>query len=200
MRYSSFSLFLNFLLSLLIIFGSVIVYKRGNFDGISIKKLKKDYIAKKYIRFEDLPKSEQKKYINKDSLEQKSDTISNIDDMNIDLNSLNSVEELRAIVRDLKNRILIVQNDNLLLSNDKAEISQMLVKAKDALKEQKKVLLSKNLEQMNEAEQQHYENISELTTKINDLERENIELLQESTALRDKIKVLNEKLVEKTKK
>ncbi len=177
MRYNSFSVFLNFLLSLIIVVGSVVVYKIGNFDGVGKEELKKSYIKKDSLTFGDLPKDEQKRYISKKSL--KSENYKNkIDDINIDEDVIDSVEALRDVIKDLKHKLLILQNDNIMLSNEKAELSNDLLKAKHDLETQKKTLMAKSLERINETEQQHYKNISELTSKINDLQRENIELSQ----------------------
>jgi len=57
MRYSSFSVFLNFLLALVIVVGGVVVYQIGNFDGIDMATLKKNYIDKKSLKFSDLSKN-----------------------------------------------------------------------------------------------------------------------------------------------
>jgi len=59
-------------------------------------------------------------------------------------------------------------------------------------------LLKQNMQQINDTEQQHYKNISELTKKINDLQRENIKISEDNNieiiALKAKINILNDKL------
>ncbi|NOX15584.1 MAG: hypothetical protein GXP61_06120 [Epsilonproteobacteria bacterium] len=198
MRYSSFSVFLNFLFVSIILVGSIVVYQVGNFDGISLKSLKKDYVYKKNLKFADLSPSEQKKYINKKEIKKESDNLINIDEINFDENSINSVDKLKLAIRNIKNKFLIVQNDNLVLFNEKQKLAKLLKKSKNELIKQKNKLTQRNLEQINETEQQHYKNISELTAKLNDLQRENIELSQGNNAkvieLKNKISSLNEKI------
>ncbi len=198
MRYSSFSIFLNFLLVLVILVGSIVMYQVGNFDGISIDALKKDYVYKKALKFTDLPKKEQERYISKTQISKKSDNTINFDAINFDESSINSIGELKSAIRELKNKFLIVQNDNLVLFNEKQKLAKLLKKSKDELVEQKNRLTAKNLEQINETEQQHYKNISEITAKLNDLQRENIELSQGNNEkvikLKNEIKSLNQKI------
>jgi len=198
MRYSSFSVFLNFLLALVIVVGGVVVYQIGNFDGIDMATLKKNYIDKKSLKFSDLSKSEQIKYISKNSIDGENKNSISFEDINFNENSMNSVGELRKAIGDLKNKFLIVQNDNLMLYNEKQKLAKLLEKSKNLLSEQKSKLTAKSLEQINETEQQHYKNISELTAKLNDLQRENIELSQGNNAkvieLKNKITMLNKKI------
>ena len=198
MRYGSFSVFLNFLLTLIIIVGGLTVYQIGNFDGIDMALLKKNYINKKSLKFSDLSKDEQIKYISKNSIEGENKNSISFEDINFDENSMNSVGELRNAIGDLKNKFLIVQNDNLMLYNEKQKLAKLLEKSKNLLTEQKSKLTAKSLEQINETEQQHYQNISELTAKLNDLQRENIELSQGNNAkvieLKNKISMLNKKI------
>jgi chromosome segregation ATPase len=198
MRYSSFSIFLNFLLTLVIVVGGAVVYQIGNFDGIDMATLKKNYINKKSLKFSDLSKDEQIKYISKNSIQKKNENSISFEDINFDENSVNSVSELRNAIRDLKNKFLIIQNDNLMLFNEKQKLAKLLEKSKNLLEEQKSKLTAKSLEQINETEQQHYKNISELTAKLNDLQRENIELSQGNNAkvieLKNKITALKKKI------
>jgi len=198
MRFNSFSIFLNFLFSLVIIVGSIVFYQIGNFDGVSIKTLKKSYIKKKSLKFSDLPLGEQKKYINKNLIKQKSQSSIKFENINFDENAVHSKEELNAEIRDLKNKFLIVQNDNLVLFNEKEKFARLLAKSKNQLVIQKKKLTSENLEQINETEKQHYKNISELTAKLNDLQRANIELSQGNNEkvieLKNQIKALNKSI------
>ncbi len=189
---------LNLVLSFIIFAGALICYKNYKFDGIGKQELKKSYILKKNIRFEDLPKSEQKKYIYKKSLSYLNESLIDLSDRNIDEDKINSVKKLRRIIKSLKSRISIIQNDNIQLSNDKEDLARVFEKTKIEFKKQRDRLLKQNMQQINDTEQQHYENISELTTKINDLQRENIKLSEsnniEIIALKAKINILNDKL------
>ncbi len=189
---------LNLVLSFIIFAGALICYKNYKFDGIGKQELKKSYILKKNIRFEDLPRSEQKKYIYKKSLTYLDESLIDLSDGNIDEDKINSVKKLRKIIKSLKSRISIIQNDNIQLSNDKEDLARVFEKTKIEFKKQRDRLLKQNMQQINDTEQQHYKNISELTTKINDLQRENIKLSEsnniEIIALKAKINILNDKL------
>jgi len=198
MKSNSFCIFLNFLLFLIIVVGSIVVYQIGNFDGVSMNTLRTNYIDKKSLKFSDLSKSEQEKYINKNLIEKKSQSSIKFDNINFDENTMHSKDELNTEIRDLKNKFLIIQNDNLVLFNEKEKLKKLIAKFKNQLIEQKKQLISKSLEQINETEQQHYKNISELTARLNDLQRQNIELSQGNNEkvieLKNQIYALNKKI------
>jgi len=206
---NSFPIFLNIVLGILLIGSISLGYFFGNFDGISIKDLKTQYISKSDIKFTDLAENIQSKYINKAKLEKK--TILNpsvekaFDEDGNPLEMLtNDTNDLKDIIKSLQDRILYLERENIIISNDKEELAQIVKYEKSKKESEKKNLLSKNLEKINEAEQQHYKNISELTSKINYLQRENIRLSQQITKnkqlVEDKVKnVIAQKEKEKEK-
>ncbi len=169
-----------------------------NFDNINKQELEKNYILKTSIKFKNLPKIEQEKYISKRLISQIDESFIDFDDKNIDENSINSKDRLREVIKNLKSQISIIQNDNIQLSNSKEDMQKIIKKMKEEFKKSRDNFLKQNMKQINDTEQQHYENISELTKKINDLQRENIKLSEsnniEIIALKAKINILNDKL------
>lgn len=104
----------------------------------------------------------------------------------------------QKIIKELKSNILIIQNDNMQLSNDKEDLKKIIQNLKKQFKKQRNRILQQNIERINETEMQHYKNISELRAKINELQKENIKLLEKNSieiiALKAKINILNDKL------
>ncbi|MDX1808229.1 MAG: hypothetical protein R3331_01685 [Sulfurospirillaceae bacterium] len=190
MRYSSFSIFLNFILVFFIVAGSVYIYKKQKTEETRILK---NYIAKKDIKFSDLSKKEQRNYL----------YIGSPDEYDPDVADSSDENTSQRYIQELKNKLVVVQEDNLRLSDEKDKISKLLADMKLELIKQKKLLLAQNIEQMDETEQQHYKNISELRKRINDLQRENIDLLQNDNeriiSLQNEIKILKQKLKGKQK-
>lgn len=188
MRYSSVSVFLNFIFVFFIVFGALYFHKKDAIVKKTFIQLKDTYIAKKDVKFDDLAKSEQRKYLYIGTPYEYDSGVSDSIEQNVS----------QRYIQELKNKLSIVQEDNLQLSNEKDKIAKTLTKMKLELIEQKKMLMSENLKQMDEAEQQHYENISELRRRINDLQRENIDLLQGENEkiilLENEIKILKQKL------
>ncbi len=178
--------------------GIVVCCINCSLNNTDKEELEKNYILKTAINFKDLPISEQKKYISKKSISQIDKSFIDLDIKNMDENSINSKEKLREIIKSLKSQISIIENDNIQLSNDKEDIQKMVQKMKEQFKKSRDNLLKQNMKQINDTEQQHYENISDLTKKINDLQRENIKLSEnnniEIIALKAKINILNDKL------
>ncbi len=101
-------------------------------------------------------------------------------------------------LKKLKQKIKIIENDNQELSDAKENMVNIIKKMKKDFAKQRDALLRQNSRQINETEEQHYKNISELTKKINELKRENIKLSEENNieiiALKAKINILNDKL------
>ena len=179
MKPNSFSMFLNILLGLLLSGSIVFSYFFGNFGGISLKELNDGYLLKKELSFSDLPKEVQKRYINRDKFNstKKEDKIERIfDDEGNPL--IDDIEEFKDVINALQDRVDFLEKENIILSTDKNELLKIVAYEKSKNSNEQKALLSNNLEKINEAEQQHYKNISELTRKINDLHRENIKLSQ----------------------
>lgn len=204
MKNNSFLIFLNIMLALLFIGSLVFSYFFGNFGGISLKELNSGYLLKKELRFLDLPQEVQKKYINRDksSSQIKETKIARVfDDEGNPL--VEDMGELREVVTTLQERVAYLERENIIIETDKSELLKIVEHEKSKNSMEQKSLLSNNLEKINEAEQQHYKNISELTQKINDLHRENINLSQQLNQKednnRDKI-TLVKKQVEDEKK
>ncbi len=175
MKFNSISVLLNLILSFIIIFGIVLYLKQDSFDGANLQKLSK---KKASLTSKQIP--------------------DNINDINISINKKNYLKKMKDIIKKQKIEISIIQNDNMQLSNDKVDLQKIIKNMKNQFKNQRDRLLEQNMKQINEAEQQHYKNISELRAKINDLQRENIKLLEKNNieiiALKAKINILNDKL------
>ncbi|DAB34958.1 MAG TPA: hypothetical protein CFH82_02730 [Sulfurospirillum sp. UBA12182] len=178
---NSFPVFLNIILSLLLIGSMVFGYFFGNFGGISLKELRENYLLKEEVKFADLPKVIQESYIKKDAISIKPKSLEGLEKVFDEYgNPLEIVDgdinDLKSMIKSLQDRVLFLEQENMLLSNDKNELLKIVQNEKSTHKMEESSLLSKNLEKINEAEKQHYKNISELTLKINDLQRENIAL------------------------
>ena len=177
MKTCSLSVLLNFVLSLAIIIGVILYLKKDNPNNTNSKEFQKNYVSKSNLKFIDLPKKEQNKYIKKEFL---------------------SDNAFKKTIKELKFNMHIIQNDNMQLSNDKEDLEKIIQKLKKQFEKQRNRLLQQNIEQINETELQHYKNISELRAKINDLQRENIKLLEKNNieiiALKARINILNDKL------
>lgn len=206
---NSFLMFLSMVLALLLTGSIAFGYFFGNFGGISIKELKSNYVTKESIKFADLPLEIQKSYIKKDDIKVKPKTNSGLEKVFDELgNPLDVIEgdidDLQVIIKSLQDRVMFLEQENLFLSNDKNELLKIVQSEKSTRAIEESSLLSKNLEKINEAEKQHYQNISELTMKINDLQRENIalsdQLNSEKQALKDEIEKLNQKLMQEKAK
>jgi len=111
-----------------------------------------------------------------------------------------SKQDFKRMINKLQKTLLFVQHDNLLMSNEKDELSKKLEEQQNELEEQRNQWTNKNTERLNEAEQQHYRNISDLTMKINELQKENVLISQkaniEANTLRSQIEELRSKAVE----
>jgi len=180
MKNNSFFIFLSVVLGFLFAGSIGLSYLFGNFGGISLKELNSGYLLKKELSFNDLPVEVQKRYINRDkstSQIKESKVTRVFDDEGNPL--VEDMGELRDLVSTLQNRVSFLERENIIISTDKSELLKIVEHEKFKNSTEQKNLLSNNLEKINEAEQQHYKNISELTKKINDLHRENIMLSQQ---------------------
>lgn len=178
-----FSFFLNTILGLLFAGSLVFSYFFGNFGGISLKELKSNYTLKESLKFSDLSESVQSKYIDRQKLNDAKRLDSSVAKaFDSEGNPLEIMTEdtndLKDILKSLQDRVVFLERENTITANDKDELLKIIEYEKSKNDSTQKSLLSGNLEKINEAEQQHYKNISELTVKINDLQRENIKLLQ----------------------
>ena len=196
MKQNSFLILLNIVFGFIIVIGAVISY--DSCDGISKKQLESSYVLKTDILFNNLPKSEQKKYIPKKSLLLSDTLFADLSDNEKDVDTIKSRDKLREIIKNQRVKILVIQKDNFQLSNEKEDLLKTIAELKSKFREQRDRLLKDNMEQINDSEEQHYKNISELRGKINDLQRENIRLSQnnniEIISLKAKINLLNDKL------
>ena len=204
MRNNSFFTFLSIVLGLLFAGSIAFSYYFGNFGGISLQELNSGYLLKKELRFSDLSDELQKRYINRDKLNSqiKETKITRIfDDEGNPL--IEDMGELSEIVQSLQNKVSFLERENIIISTDKNELLKIVEHEKSKNSIEQKTLLSNNLEKINEAEQQHYQNISELTKKINDLHRENIylsqQLNQKDDSNKDKITLIKQQIEDEKK-
>ncbi len=204
MQQNFFSVFLNIILSLLLLGSIIFSYFFGNFGGISLEELNKNYLVKQELSFSDLPKEIQKKYINRDGFktqleETKIDMV--FDDEGNPI--LNGEENFKNIIKSLQEKVSYLENENMILATDKNELLKIVEYEKSKNSTEQKSLLSNNLEKINEAEKQHYQNISELTRKINDLHKENIDLSQKlnqkEESYKDTIEAMKKQIDEERK-
>ena len=204
MKNNSFFTFLSVVLGFLFAGSVAFSYFFGNFGGISLKELNSGYLLKKELRFSDLNTEVQKRYINRDKSNSKikETKITRLfDDEGIPL--IEDMGELSEIVQSLQNKVAFLERENIIISTDKNELLKIVEHEKSKSSIEQKTLLSNNLEKINEAEQQHYQNISELTKKINDLHRENIylsqQLNQKDDSNKDKITLAKQQIEDEKK-
>lgn len=201
---------LNGALGLLILVGGTTSYFFGNFGGVSRDELQQNYIPKEALSFIDLPKKVQERYIDKEAVMGQSKEGNLLDDEYLDENGKvipeNDVtpRDLRRMIQKLQKTLLFLQHDNLVMVNEKNELAKKLEEQQNEREEDKKILQNKNLEKINEAEQQHYRNISDLTMKINELQKENVIIAQkaniENNTLRSHVEELKTKAIEEEEK
>lgn len=198
---------LNILLSVIIGVGGFSAYKFGHFDGVSFDELGEKYISKSDVKFSDLPRDVQKRYIDKEAtLEQNKEASDLLEDTYLDEQgkpipeSEVTPQDMKRLIAKLQKTLLFLQHDNLLITNEKNELAKKLDEQENERESEKAELQSKNTERLNEAEQQHYRNISDLTMKINELQKENVVIAQkanlEANALRSQIDELKSQAVE----
>lgn len=206
----SFSQLLSVVLGVVVLSGGIISYRYGNFGGVSFDELTTKYIDKQDVKFSDLPPSLQERYIDKDATIEQSKDGYLLEDEYLDEKgnpipeSDVTAKDLRKMVKKLQKTLLFLQHDNLVVSNEKNELSKRLEEQQSEKEEEKNNILNKNLERINEAEQQHYKNISDLTMKINELQKENVIIAQranlEANSLKSEIEGLRAKAIEETEK
>lgn len=175
---NSFSNTINIILGSLFFGVLMLFFMFGNFGGISSDELQASYVSKGEANFLDLSKDEQKKYVSKSELATQ--------DVDVDIktffdkNSKLIVDSNNIInlVEFLQQRLVFLQKENLTINKEKSKLAKNLQSEQNNNLNSKKNSSKNSLEKINEAEQQHYQNIKTLTKKINDLQRENIELNQ----------------------
>jgi len=199
-----------FVLVFLVLVGGFASYSFGNFGGVSRDELQQNYISKNALSFEDLPKSLKDRYIDKQAVMGQSKEGNLLEDEYLDENGKvideNDItpRDLRRMIQKLQKTLLFLQHDNLVMVNEKNELAKKLEEQQSEREEDKTLLQNKNLEKINEAEQQHYRNISDLTMKINELQKENVIIAQkaniETNTLRSQIEELKAKAIEDEQK
>jgi len=200
------SKFASFVLVTIILSGAYASYKFGNFNGVSRDTLEKEYLRKDAINFDDLPQALKTRYIDKDATIEQSKDGNLLEDVYRDDqgNIINEADvmprDLRRMIQKLQKTVLFLQHDNLLMTNEKNELTKRVEEQKSEFEEAKEGLAKQNLEKINEAEQQHYRNISDLTVKINELQKENVIIAQkaniEANTLHSMIEELKTKAIE----
>jgi len=176
----------SFVLGTLILAGAYASYEFGNFKGISRDTLEKEYLPKNAITFDDLPQEIKTRYIDKEATIEQSKEGNLLEDVYRDEqgNIINEADvtprDLRRMIQKLQKTLLFLQHDNLLMTNEKNELTKRVEEQKNEFEEEKERLAKQNLEKINEAEQQHYRNISDLTIKINELQKENVIIAQKA--------------------
>lgn len=133
-------------------------------------------------------------------------------DKNVKLSG--DIDELKAQILELRAKNKLLYDDNLGLVNKNYEIALALDDEKAKIKEIKHQLQTKNLEAINESEKQHYQNINELTKRINELQKENLNTVKDyeqklvnleneieklQTSLRNKDMLTNDEVAKATK-
>lgn len=201
---------LNIALGFVIVVGGFTSVHYGNFGGVSFDELTEKYISKNDVKFSDLPLDVQKNYIDKEATLEQSKDGNLFEDTYYDEQGKPIVEseltkqDFKRMINRLQKTLLFVQHDNLLLANEKNELSKKLDEQQNELEEQRNQWTTKNTERLNEAEQQHYRNISDLTMRINELQKENVVIAQkaniEANTLRGQIEELKAKAIEEEDK
>jgi hypothetical protein len=180
------SKFASIVLGSVILVGAYSAYEYGNFNGVSHEHLEKEYIRRDAVRFEDIPDALKSRYIDKEATIEQSKEGNLLEDVYRDEAGSIIAEadvtprDLRRMIQKLQKTLLFLQHDNLLMTNEKNELTKRLEEQKSEFEEGKEELSKKNLEKINEAEQQHYRNISDLTMKINELQKENVVIAQKA--------------------
>lgn len=160
-----------FIFSWLLLIGGIILgYMYAN-KTISSTKMSKTK------RFEDLPKKIKMQYVRREDVADLSTYMATNKSQMILTNDEpieGSNEELQAQIRALREKNQALYQDNVNLSDKSWELAQKLQDQKRSISDEKRKLRAKNIETINEAEQQHYKNVNDLTKRINDLQQEAI--------------------------
>ena len=197
---------LNIALGFAIVVGGFASAQYGNFGGISYDELTEKYISKSDVKFSDLPLEVQTQYIDKEATIEQSKDGTLFEDAYYDEQGKSipeselSKQDFKRMINKLQKTLLFVQHDNLLMSNEKSELTKKVEEQQNELEEQRNQWTNKSTERLNEAEQQHYRNISDLTMKINELQKENVLISQraniEANTLRSQIEELRAKAID----
>lgn len=153
--------------------------------------------------FEALPKSEQSKYVKKTDIPKFLDylKIEKEDIVPIDAPINGSEDELKAQIKTLREKNQALYLDNVNLTDKNWELAQNIQEEKQSIESEKQKIQAKNIANINEAEQQHYQNVNELTKRINELQQESIQSTREYeskiVALENNIDKLKNRLKQK---
>ncbi|MBE0495665.1 MAG: hypothetical protein IBX45_04595 [Campylobacterales bacterium] len=164
----------------LFVFGVGAVYMYSISPGESVAKQKPQTLT----RFEDLPGDIQREYIHKNDVQAIASlgvVPSQTKELAVEVETPieGTSEELKAQVLTLRQKNRFLFQDNLDLANKNWELAIRLNDEKKALDKERQKLQTQNLETMNQAEQQHYQNINDLTRRINDLQQESMRASRE---------------------
>lgn len=147
---NSFSIFLNIVLGLLFVGSVLFSYFFGNFGGISLKELNEQYVEKNSLKFEDLPKSIQQRYVNRTKLKSNTPKDDDITQklFDEDGNPLDVVitdeDEFLKVLKALQKRVAFLEHENLSLMTDKEELLKIVKEEKEKTKKSKTSSLFKS--------------------------------------------------------
>lgn len=136
------------------------------------------------LKFEDLPPQIQQAYVHKNDIQAIAalgaiPTATKELAVEVETPIEGTADELKAQVLTLRQKNRFLYQDNIDLANKNWELAITLNNEKKALDEERQKLQTQNLETMNQAEQQHYQNINDLTRRINDLQQETMRASRE---------------------
>lgn len=187
-----------FVISWVLLIGGVILgymYASTNMHGTKITKVK---------NFDSLPKNIKMQYVRREDVADLSAYMATNKTQMILANDdpiEGSNEELQAQIRTLREKNQALYQDNVNLSDKSWELAQKLQDQKRSISDEKRKLRSKNIETINEAEQQHYKNVNDLTKRINELQQEAIDNTKnyegEIIKLEDEVESLKQALQKK---
>lgn len=165
----------GFLLSLFFI---VLASILGVFLGYTYADLKKE--KAKVTSFYDLPMRIQEQYIKKEDVPKFKSFLSvkEKDIIPADEPIIGDDEELKIQIKELRQTNQMLYRENIELADKEWELALKLQESQNAVASEKERLRARNLENINEAEKQHYKNVNDLTKRINELQQEAIESTQ----------------------
>lgn len=173
MKKNSFYLGVFIVSWLLIIIGIVLGYLYASYN---IKHVNSQ--SSQIVSFENLPENVKSKYVKKEDVIALSEQLS-IDKEEIippDEPIVGNNDELKALIRTLREKNQALYQDNIGLSDKSWELSQKLLEKDKILQDNKNQVCSENLDAINQAEAQHYKNINDLRKRINVLEKDAIDI------------------------
>ena len=180
---NNFKVWLSIVVGVVVLGGSISYMALGNY--INEAKASEEIANKKVVTFQDLPLDVQKNYIHKDDLKsleelgilQQGGSKELV--VQVDAPIEGDVDELKAQIMTLRQKNSFLYQDNIDLANKNWDLALKLSDEQKALEEERQKLITQNLETMNEAEQQHYQNINDLTRRINTLQEESMKSSKE---------------------